>query len=235
MKLDERFLRLLQFTIMTWPSELAHTLRSRFIAVEGVDGSGKTTQARLLAEWAEALGVAVILTREPGGTRLGEELRALILHTDAPCVPRAELLMILAARAQHVDAVIAPATASEHLVISDRFSLSSFAYQGYGRGLDLDAIRCADAVATAGIRPDLTLVVDVPLEVLLARVGERQDRFEGEGRQFLQRVIDGYHALAEHDASVMLIDGTLSVDAVHAAVCERITSWVTSSQVEVSE
>jgi len=212
-------------------SSLSDTATSRpgiFIALEGVDGSGKTTQARLLADWCRERGRVVTLTREPGGTPLGERLRAVILDPEIACTARAELLMILAARAQHVAEVIAPALAAGHVVITDRFSLSSFAYQGYGRGIPLEEIRAADAVATAGCHPDLTLVIAIPFAVLQARIGARRDRFEGEGAEFLQRVITGYHALSAGDTAIRLLDGTGSVETVQQAVRQAVGAcWET--------
>ena len=207
---------------MTSPADTAALRRGLFLALEGVDGSGKTTQARLLAAWCREHGLPVTLTREPGGTALGERLRATILDPEIACVPRAELLMILATRAQHVAEVIAPALAAGHLVITDRFSLSSLAYQGYGRGIPLEEIRAADAVATAGCRPDLTLVFTIPFAVLAARIGSRRDRFEGEGAEFLQRVIDGYDALSAGEASIVRIDGSAPVEIVHQAVQQAL-------------
>ena len=122
---------------------------------------------------------------------------------------------------------ILPALQAGAMVVSDRFSLSSLAYQGYGRGLPLDEIRAADAAATGGVRPDLTLVIDVPLETVLARVGERADRFEGEGREFLQRVISGYRRLAAEDPTVRLIDGRVTVEAVQQAIRHTMCSVAT--------
>jgi dTMP kinase len=188
-----------------------------FLVVEGVDGSGKSTQAALLAAWLQAAGRRVVLTREPGGTALGERLRETILHGTVACAPRAELLLIQAARAQHVEEVIAPALRDGVTVVSDRFTPSSLAYQGFGRGVPLEEIRAVNAVATQGVTPDLTLIIDVPLEAALARIGARQDRFEGEGRAFLQRVVDGYRTLANEPRTVT-VDGTGAVDAVQAAV-----------------
>lgn len=207
---------------MSSSSNTAHQHRGRFIVLEGVDGSGKSTQAQMLADTLRADGRDVVLTREPGGTPLGERLRALILDPDVVCAPRAELLMILAARAQHVAEVIQPALERGADVVCDRFSLSSLAYQGYGRGLPLAEIRAADAAATGGLRPDLTVLLDVPLATVLARVGERNDRFEGEGRTFLQRVIDGYRALAAADPAVRVIEGTDAPEAVRATLCRLI-------------
>ncbi len=198
--------------------------RGRLIVLEGVDGSGKSTQARLLVEALRSAGREVLLTREPGGTPLGERLRALILDPAVDCAPRAELLMILAVRAQHVAEIIAPALSAGIDVVCDRFSLSSLAYQGYGRGLPLAEIRAADAAATGGTIPDLTVLLDVPLETVLARVGERTDRFEGEGPAFLQRVIDGYRALAVAEATVHCLDGTQPLEAVHQALCALLAT-----------
>ena len=207
---------------MSSPSDTAVPRDLRFIVLEGVDGSGKSTQAQLLADWYRAQGQAVLLTREPGGTPLGERLRAIILDAEIDCAARTELLLILAARAQHVAEVILPALQAGSIVISDRFSLSSLAYQGYGRGLPLDEIRAADAAATGGLQAELTLLLDIPLETLLARVGERADRFEGEGREFLQRVITGYRRLASADPTVCRIDGTGSTESVQQAIRQVI-------------
>lgn len=191
---------------------------ARFFVIEGVDGSGKSTQAQLLAQWIRDDGREVLLTREPGGTALAEHLRGVILDPSIACSARAELLLLLAARAQHVAELIKPALADGAVVIADRFSLSSLAYQGYGRELPLTEIRAADAVARAGIAPTHTFLLDVPLALALSRIGERRDRFEGEGRGFLQRVIDGYHALALTDPAITTIDGTADMDEVQQAL-----------------
>jgi dTMP kinase len=190
----------------------------RFLVVEGVDGSGKSTQVQLLASWLQEHGLPVLVTREPGGTPLAERLRALILDPSLACAPRAELLLLLAARAQHVAERIGPAIAAGTTVIADRFSLSTLVYQGIGRGLPLDEIRTADRMATGGLTPDLTLVIDVPLEVVLARIGARTDRFEGEGAEFLARIIAGYRQLSATEPGVVRLDGTPAVPAVHAAL-----------------
>ena len=203
---------------MTLPANARIPRRAFFIAIEGVDGSGKSTQARLLAEWCQARQLPVVLTREPGGTRLGERLRTLIIDAELTCGPRAELLMIEAARAQHVSEVISPALASGALVISDRFSLSTLAYQGFGRGLPLIEIRTADLLATSGCRPDLTLLIDVPVETVMSRLGAKRDRFEGEGEKFLQRVIGGYRQLSSEDPTVRIINGSGTIEQVQLAM-----------------
>lgn len=210
--------------IMFAPSDLPQSPRSRFIVLEGVDGSGKTTQAALLAEWLRANGASVVLTREPGGTTLAERMRAILLDADVACDPRAELLLFMALRAQHVAEVIAPALQAGKYVIADRFSLSTLAYQGYGRGLPLGEIRGVDTMATGGVTPALTVLLDVSLDVALARIGERQDRFEGEGRLFLQRVIDGYRQAACEDPTVRVLDGTHAPEAVQDMIRQTVVS-----------
>jgi len=197
-------------------------LLPRFIVVEGIDGSGKSTQVGLLAEWLREAGYHVTLTREPGGTALAERLRALILDHTITCSPRAELLMLLAARAQHVAEVIGPALAAGGIVICDRFTLSSLAYQGAGRGLPEQEILAANATATGGVTPDLTIVLDVPLATTLGRIGERQDRFEGEGKLFLTRVLAAYDAAT--GPGVVHIPGDATVAEVQAAIRREILS-----------
>ncbi len=179
------------------------------MVLEGIDGCGKTTQIQALQEWLPRSGLIppgkeLVVTREPGGTAFGEALRDLLLHPPAHQVPgeRAELLLYAADRAQHVAQRIAPALAKGHWVLSDRFSGSTEAYQGHGRGLPLEAIRQLEQFATAGLRPDLTLWLDLPLEDALRRRRLRHghqrpgDRIEAEGEAFLARVHGGFQALA---------------------------------------
>lgn len=199
-----------------------NSTRAPFIVIEGVDGSGKTTQVRLLVEWLQTQGYSVILTREPGGTQLAEQLRKIILNPAIPCSDKSELMLLVAARAQHVVEVIIPACENGQLVLSDRFALSSLAYQGYGRGLPLDAIRQMNAIATNGIQPSITCILDISIDDLQLRIGERQDRFEGEGREFLLRVIEGYRTLAKTEPAVHLLDGTRAINEVQDALRQLI-------------
>ena len=191
------------------------TERGRLIALEGGEGSGKSTQARLLAERLEA-----VLTREPGGTELGEQIRHLVLDgTDMD--PRTEALLMAAARAQHVAEVIRPALESGRHVVTDRFTPSSLAYQGFGRGLDASEIAALSRWATGGVSADLVILLDVSDEVRRERVGQPRDRLEAAGDDFHDRVIAGFRQLAAlDDGSWEVVDGSASVDDVAARVWE---------------
>jgi dTMP kinase len=170
--------------------------RGRLLALEGIDGCGKSTQARALAA---ALGAR--LTHEPGATPLGASLRHLLLAPDAPPISlRAEALLMAADRAEHIAVVVGPALAAGEWVVSDRFSGSTLAYQGYGRGLDTGGLRGVVDWATAGLAPDLSILIDVPVAVAQARLSESApDRLERLGPAFAQRVRDGFLALAATD------------------------------------
>ena len=185
-----------------------------FIVLEGAEGSGKSTQARLIGEWLGANGVAHILTREPGGTKVGEEIRAILLHGDD--IPaETELLLMNAARAVFVNDVVKPALAAGNVVVADRFWLSSVAYQGYGRGLPLDEVRSICAFAAQGVSPDLTLILDVsPEESEARRVGRGADRIERAGAEFHQRVAGAYRLLPRTEANVELLSGEGAPDEV---------------------
>jgi dTMP kinase len=190
-----------------------------FITFEGIEGSGKSTQLRRLALW---LGARAVLTREPGGTAIGRGVREVLLDpANRAMSPMAELLLYFADRAQNVAEVIRPALADGRVVLCDRHVESSLAYQGYGRGLPLEAIRQLAALATGGLRPDLIVLVDVPVATGLARVGRRgaQDRLESEVVEFHERVREGFAALmAEEPARWLRLDGTPHEDAVFATL-----------------
>ena len=179
-------------------------MAGRFLVLEGIDGCGKTTQLKQLSQWLPVSGLmpagaTLHLTREPGGTPLGQALRELLLHppqASAPS-PTAELLLYAADRAQHVEQLIRPALVRGDWVLSDRFSGSTLAYQGDGRGLDVSTIRDLERIATAGVTPDLTLWLDLPIaESLRRRQTQTADRIEAEGTAFLARVAEGFRSLA---------------------------------------
>ncbi len=177
-----------------------------FITLEGGEGVGKTTQQALLAERLQQEGYTCVCTREPGGTALGKALRELLLHGD-PLTPLAELLLYAADRAEHVNKVIAPALAAGQVVICDRYTDSTLAYQGYGRGLNLEQIRQLNHLATGGLQPHLTLWLDLAPEVGLAR-SRLGDKLEQEHLEFHRRVYRGFQALAAAEPQrIVRIDG----------------------------
>lgn len=199
--------------------------RGRFITLEGPEGSGKTTAARHLAEWLRARGTTAVLTQEPGGTPLGDEVRRIVLHMRGMSDnldPRADALLYAAGRAQHVARVIRPALERGEWVVCARYIDSSLAYQGAGYGNDLAELRRLQDFATDRVRPDLTLLLDVPVDVGLARTRRRSEwnRFEDtEETAFFERVRAAYLALAaEEPDRFEIVDGSGSVEAADAAI-----------------
>lgn len=177
-----------------------------FITFEGIEGSGKTTQIRALAELLQSAGHKAILTREPGGCPIADKVRGVLLDADNIGMdPRTEILLFAAARAQHLADVVRPALESGHIVLCDRFSDSTFAYQVEGRGLDPAIYAAANGIATSGLVPDLTLLLDLPVEIGLARANQRngaetkEARFELETVSYHQRVANGFAKLATNE------------------------------------
>ncbi|GAV25175.1 dTMP kinase [Carboxydothermus islandicus] len=183
-------------------------MRGKFITIEGVEGSGKTTQIQYIARYLTEKNIPHIITREPGGTALGRKIRELLLNPTYPVVPEAEILLYLADRAQHVGEKIIPHLDKGVWVISDRYFDSTLAYQGYGRGFDLNLLKSFIAFATKGLIPDLTILIDLPPAVGLSRVKSRgeYDRLERETVEFHQRVREGFLQLAK-DQRFRVVDG----------------------------
>lgn len=213
-------------------------MKGTFITFEGIEGSGKSTQIALLAEFVAASGTPVTVTREPGGTRIGDKIRGILLDPEHGALdPTAELLLYGASRAQHLKEIILPALRAGRLVLCDRFSDATLAYQGYGRGLDREPIRVLDGIVTAGLRPDRTILLDLDAGKGLARAKgrnalsglEAEARFENEETAFHERVRQGYLALAQEEPRrFRLVNASLAPEqvqeAVRAAVADALSS-----------
>lgn len=170
-----------------------------FITFEGADGCGKTTQRGLLADYLTQKGFDVLITREPGAKGLGEKLREILLNYDGEVSSNCEAFLFLADRAQHIDTIVKPALESGKIVLCDRHTDSTLAYQGYGRGVNLEQIKMLNNLATSGLKPDLTFVFDVDVETSMARVGKNKDRMESAGREFHEKVRMGYLEIAKQE------------------------------------
>ncbi|HVA69651.1 MAG TPA: dTMP kinase [Candidatus Binataceae bacterium] len=205
-----------------------------FITLEGVEGSGKTTQAAILADSLHAGGRHIVVTHEPGGTRAGEAIRSIFLDPAVSLDVAAELLLVLADRAQHVREKLRPAVAAGSIVISDRYSDSTTAYQGYGRGFDLKLLADLNRLASDGMKPELTIVLDLPVETGLERTRARAkgairgpDRFEGEVTDFHRRVREGFQAIARAEPDrVVIIDAARPLEAVSADIHAAATALI---------
>ncbi len=196
--------------------------RGLFLVIEGVEGAGKSTQVERLVQWLETLGVETVRSREPGGTPLGEAVREVLLDRDELRIgSESELFLMLAARAAFVRDVVRPALERGAVMVADRFEFSTFAYQGYGRGLPLDEVRRLNAFATGGLRPHLVLILDLPAAEGRARqrtAGKVDDRIEASGEGFLERVSRGYRLLAAEDDRAVLVDARLEPGGVEARI-----------------
>lgn len=202
-------------------------MNGKFIVFEGIDGSGKTTQLSLLGEDLADRGYPVVLTREPGGTRVGESIREILLDPRYnELAPWSEALLYAAARAQHVAQIIAPALRSGSIVLCDRFLDSSLAYQGYGRGLDLNMLEQINQPALAGVAPDLTLLLDFSIDEgidRLSRSGRKADRIELEKSEFYRKVREGYLVMAGNDPDRhRVIDASRPSDQVQREILRAV-------------
>jgi dTMP kinase len=199
--------------------------RPAFISLDGLDGTGKSTQCRLLADWLRAGGHAVTTCIDPGGTPLGGQLRALVLHYRPDIDRMGEALLFMASRAQLVSEIIRPALESGQIVISDRFLLANVVYQGHAGGLDVERLWDIGRFATGGLEPDLTLVLDLPLEQAAARRGRPADRIESRDADYHARLRRGFLTEARrHPERIRIVDATPLLDTVQEAIRREIAS-----------
>lgn len=190
-----------------------------FITFEGADGCGKTTQIKLFTEYLQKNGYEVILTREPGSKGLGENIRKILLDYDGEVSPVCESFLFLADRAQNVDIIVKKNIEKGKIVISDRHIDSTVAYQGYGRKLDLEQIKELNNIATSGLKPDLTFVFDIDIETSMQRVGKTKDRMEASGKEFFERVQNGYLEIAKNEPNrVKVINANDTVENINKQV-----------------
>jgi len=207
-------------------------MTGKFITIEGIEGAGKTTCIQVVTEVTERQGISAIHTREPGGTDLGEDLRNLLLgHKHTGMSDDAELLMMFAARAQHIAQKIQPALDVGKWVLCDRFTDATYAYQGYGRGIPLQKISDLENWIQGALRPDLTLLMDLPVEVGMERAGKRSapDRFESEAWDFFERIRKGYLSIAaEQPSRVKVIDASQDLANVQAQIRAAMEAFVNS-------
>ena len=196
---------------------------SLFITFEGADGCGKTTQIELLNKYLQQKGFKTLVTREPGAKGLCEKLREILLNYDGEVSPNCESFLFLADRAQHVDCVIKPALKDGVIVLCDRHTDSTVAYQGYGRQLDIEQIKKLNEIAVNGLKPDLTIVFDIDIETSMQRVGKTKDRMESAGMDFFNRVRNGYLAIAKEEPNrVKVINSADTIERIHEKVVEEV-------------
>lgn len=196
-----------------------------FITFEGADGCGKTTQLELLKDYLKNKKYDVVVTREPGAKGLGEKFREILLNYDGVVSDRCESFLFLADRAQNIDTIVKPAVSSGKIVLCDRHIDSSTAYQGYGRGLDIQQIKNLNSIATGGMLPDLTIVFDIDIETSMQRVGKNKDRMENSGVEFFNRVRNGYLELAKQEPDrIKVVDSTGSIEDIHKHVVSLVSN-----------
>lgn len=194
-----------------------------FITFEGADGCGKSTQMQLLKQYLQNKGYNIVETREPGGKGLGEKIREILLNYDGEVSDRCESFLFLADRAQNIDVIVKPAIRDGKIVLCDRHTDSSVAYQGYGRGLDIEEINRLNTLSTGGLKPDLTYVFDVDIETSMTRVGKEKDRMESAGDEFFNKVRKGYLEIAKQEPKrVKVINAKNDIETVFQDVLKEI-------------
>lgn len=210
---------------------------SLFITFEGGEGCGKSVQTKALYQRLQKLAIPVVVTREPGGTRLGDIIARTVKWTKSIKIPPiTELLLFNASRSQLITGVIQPSLKEEKVVICDRFADSTIAYQSYGRGLDIEMVKMVNNIATQGLKPDITFLLDMPVEEALARKKGKQDRFEQEALAFHQRVRDGYLQLATMEPQRWLVlDATQPKEKISEIIWEKVEQLLTGRDLKKNE
>lgn len=204
---------------------------SLFITFEGADGCGKTTQIELVNKYLQEKGYKTLVTREPGAKGLGEKLREILLNYEGEVSPNCESFLFLADRAQHVDCIIKPALKNNTIVLCDRHTDSTIAYQGYGRQLDIQEIKKLNDIAVNGLKPDLTIVFDIDIETSMQRVGKTKDRMESAGMEFFNRVRNGYLAIAQEEPNrVKVINSADTIENIHTKVIELVEEVIKANK-----
>ena len=198
-------------------------MRGKFITFEGIDGSGKSTQVELLSKYLEALSMDHLIVREPGGTDVGEKIREILLSKGVKMTARTEFLLYSASRANLTEKIIIPALREGKIVISDRYFDSSTAYQGFGRGIEMEYVDVINRFATFGLMPDITFIIDVRIETSIERKNLR-DRIESEGLEFLERVRKAYLEMAKKSERFVLIDGERDPNVIHDEIVNILKS-----------
>jgi dTMP kinase len=194
-----------------------------FLSLDGIDGTGKSTQCRLLADWLRARGLSVTQCTDPGGTAIGSVLRELVLRHCGDMTTACEAFLFMASRSQLVAEVIRPALDRGEVVVSDRYLLANVVYQGYAGGLDVDQLWQMGRLATGGLIPNLTLVLDLPLDVAMSRRGREPDRMENKTRSFHEKVREGFLTEARRQSErIRIVDATPSVEIVHEQICKEV-------------
>jgi dTMP kinase len=202
--------------------------RAAFLSLDGIDGTGKSTQCRLLVDWLNASGVPAILCADPGGTPVGDQLRHLLLASKADISDRAEALLFMASRAELVAKVIRPALDAGTVVVSDRFVAANVVYQGHARGLSPDELWAVGRFSTGGLMPDLTLVLDLPVGEAARRRGRAEDRMEARGAEYLERVRRGFLAEAgRQPESLRVIDASADIPTIQSRLREVVSEFLT--------
>lgn len=212
---------------------MAHQYTGTLITVEGIDGAGKSSVVAQLGKMLGAAGKTVVATKEPGGSKLGLVLRQMVQYQEIPLAPRAEYLLFAADRAQHFHEVVIPALQQGSVVISDRMSDSSLAYQGFGRGHDLTMIKIINQWTMQGIEPDLTIYLKIPVAIAYARMQERGAQktvFESQKQEFLERVARGFDQIFSTRSNVITIDATQAQEHVVQETYERVQQWLAQHQ-----